>query len=79
MIADLLNTEITDLATVELLPIGAVLVDHANEQDPNEQNAWQKVDHDCYWQTGDNKDWPARRVLRRGPLTVVWLPPEVAA
>jgi len=69
--ADLMNTVITDLATLEKLPVGAVLID-------DEGIAWQK-DGDGWWEARKGRiNPPYSLVAENKSLLVAWLPPEVA-
>jgi hypothetical protein len=71
VIADLLNTKITDLATLESLPIGAVVVDA-------DEDAWQLRQKNLWRSTMQlRSEDPSDELIQFGPLVVVWLPPEV--
>lgn len=65
---------ITTVEELAGLSVGTVLVDHAGAEDALTRDAWQKTEANCYWRSGDGRDWSAERVARRGPLEVVWTP-----
>lgn len=66
------GTEITTLADLEALPVGAVVIDR-------DETAWQRKYGDWWYPTTCNEMdcEPARRVVADyAPLTVAWLPSE---
>jgi hypothetical protein len=68
VIKGLLNTEITDLATLELLPLGATVI--------GDGAAWQRIIDGDWYVAGSDIGATSTELLDRGPLLVVWLPPE---
>lgn len=70
MITDLLDTEITDLTTLEKLPVGASIID-------GEGRAWQRIIDGDWYPTGSDIAASTGDLICRKPLLVVWLPPEV--
>lgn len=71
MIAELLNTEITDLSTLSSMPVGAVVID-------DDGMAWQ-LDWDGNWRpaSGIVSAQRAPSLLSRSKTQLlVWLPPE---
>lgn len=71
MIADLLNTEITDVETLQSVPKGAVLIDDNGD-------AIQLGDYDEWWGVGSDVPIHAAELLTwNRSLRVIWLPPEV--
>lgn len=69
MTADLLNAEITDAATLDLLPLGAVVM--------NDIATYQRIIDGDWYCAGSDEGVSAEELIRRGPVTVLWLPPEV--
>lgn len=69
MTASLLNTVITDLATLESLPLGAVVIDGIAP--------YQRIIDGDWYCAGSDVGTSAEKLIGRGPVTVLWLPPEV--
>lgn len=63
-------TEITDLATLESLPVGATVIDSAGD-------AWQRTNNDRWDGTRGRISVTRRIASAYSPLLLVWLPPEV--